>query len=383
MLYSSLRSGASLTVLAAFAAAPLWAEVPSVVADVPVAHSLTAMVMGDLGTPELLLDRGADPHHFQLRPSQARAVAHAGLVVWMGPEMAPWMERAVASLSEGKALNLLAVEGLHLQPFAESRLAGIGGAHAHDHAHGHASHGHDDDAAHGHGHHDEHEHGHGEGNAHAHDRAGHDHEGHDHAAAQDDGHGHRHDDGHAHGHAHGHRHHHGDVDPHAWMKPANAAIWLEAIADSLAALDPDNADTYRDNAASGIERVAALEEEVAAILAPVGDAGLVMYHDAYGYLATAFGLNILGTIALGDAADPGAARLSAIRANLREAGAICVFPEVNHPDAYVALITAGEDSVRIGAPLDPEGVMLEPGPDLYPTLMLDMARAIADCVTGG
>jgi ABC-type Zn2+ transport system substrate-binding protein/surface adhesin len=28
-----------------------------------------------------------------------------------------------------------------------------------------------------------------------------------------------------------HHHHHGDVDPHAWMNPQNAAVWLEAIAD--------------------------------------------------------------------------------------------------------------------------------------------------------
>ncbi len=166
------------------------------------------------------------------------------------------------------------------------------------------------------------------------------------------------------------------------MKPGNAAVWLEAIASTLAEIDPENADTYRANAAAGVERMSELEAELADILEPVGDAGLVMYHDAYGYLATAFGLNILGTIALGDAADPGAARLSAIRASLVEAGAVCVFPEVNHPDAYVTLVVEGDDTVRVGAPLDPEGVMLEPGADLYATLMRDMATAIADCVAG-
>jgi zinc transport system substrate-binding protein len=166
------------------------------------------------------------------------------------------------------------------------------------------------------------------------------------------------------------------------MNPANAAPWLEAIAATLADLDPGNADAYRANAAAGIARIAALEAEVAEILAPVGDAGLVMYHDAYGYLATAFGLNILGTIALGDATDPGAARISAIRASLREAGAACVFPEVNHADAYVALVSEVDDGLRVGRALDPEGVMLEPGADLFPTLMLEMATAIADCVAG-
>lgn len=167
------------------------------------------------------------------------------------------------------------------------------------------------------------------------------------------------------------------------MNPANAAAWLHAIAETLAELDPDNAATYRTNADAAAERIAALEVEVAEILAPVGDAGLVMYHDAYGYLATAFGLNILGTIALGDATDPGAARVSAIRASLRDAGAVCIFPEVNHADAYVALVREVDDGLRVGAALDPAGVMLEPGADLYPALMRGMARAIADCVAGG
>lgn len=166
------------------------------------------------------------------------------------------------------------------------------------------------------------------------------------------------------------------------MNPQNAAPWLTAIAGALAELDPGNAEAYRTNAAQWVERIAALEVEVAEILAPVGDAGLIMYHDAYGYLATAFGLNVLGTIALGDAADPGAARITAIRASLREAGAVCVFPEANHPDAYIALISEAEDGLRVGGALDPEGVMLEPGVDLYPTLMREMATAIAECVAG-
>jgi len=388
--YRSLRRSTSLAaIVAVFGHLPAWAEVPAVVTDMPVTHSLVATVMGDLGEPTLLLDRGADPHHFQLRPSQARAVSQAGLAVWMGPEMAPWMERAVAGLSAGEALELLEVEGLDLQPYQESRLTGEAAAHAHthDHGHDHDDHAHQEDD-HGHAHDDDH--------GHEHDDHGHDHDN-DHDHPHDEDHGHQHDDDHAHddddhGHAHddhahddhGHAHGHGDgdVDPHAWMSPRNAVLWLEAIAETLADLDPGNAEIYRANASDGSARVAVLEAEVAGILEPVGDAGLVMYHDAYGYLATAFGLNVLGTIALGDAADPGAARLTAIRASLREAGATCVFPEVNHADAYVTLVSEVDDDLRVGRPLDPAGVMLEPGVDLYATLMREMASAIADCVAG-
>jgi zinc transport system substrate-binding protein len=333
----SLRRSA-IAALATLVAQPALADPPAVVTDTPVAHSLVSMVTGDLAEPVLLLDAGADPHHFQLRPSQARAVAQADLVVWMGPALTPWMARAVETLAEGEALELLELEGTRLQPFRGSRLS--------------------DDAASS----DTEDPGHSHDHDHAHDG--------DHADAP----------GHASRHAHDHDHR--DTDPHAWMDPHNAATWLGTIAAALAELDPENADTYRVNAEAGVERVAALEAEIARILAPAGTAGLVMYHDAYGYLASAFGLNVLGSIALGDAADPGAARLTAIRAHLREAGAVCVFPEVNHPDAYVTLVGEADAGLRVGRPLDPEGVMLEPGADLYPALMRELASAIADCVAG-
>ena len=166
---------------------------------------------------------------------------------------------------------------------------------------------------------------------------------------------------------------------HAWLDPANASLWLDAIAGQLAGMSPEHADAFRANAEAGQARIAEMRAEVEAILAPVQDRGFVVYHDAYGYFATAFGLNVLGAITLGDAASPGAARLSAIRASLVDSGAVCIFPEVNHPDAYVDLVT-GDADLRVGAPLDPAGVMLEPGADTYVTLMVNMAQDIADCL---
>lgn len=336
MRYITRRSGTSLAAL--FAATAAQAQAPAVMTEIPVTHALVAQVMGELGAPGLLLDRGADPHHFQLRPSQARALAQADLVVWMGPDLTPWLARTAETLSNARVLELLEVEGTHLQPYAEAQLLTTGDSAQGDHGHSHDDHGHDDD------------------------------------------HGHRHDD-HGHSHAHGHDHHHGDIDPHAWLDPDNAQIWLGAIATELAVLDPENAATYQANAEAAQARLGDLKAEIEAILAPARDTGIVVYHDAYGYLAESFGLNVLGSITLGDAASPGAARLSTIRANLTQAGAECIFPEVNHPDAYVALVT--EDSaLRVGRPLDPAGSMLEPGPALYEALMLEMARTIADCATG-
>ena len=350
------------TTLAGFAMVPVQAAaqgaVPAVVADTPVVHSLAAKVMGDLGSPTLLLDRGADPHNFQLRPTQAQALSQAGVVFWVGPELAPWMERAIDGVGvPGPTVALLQVDGLHLRDYAHG--------HSHD-DHGHDDHGHDD-------------------HAHDHDDHGHDHD--DHAHDQDD-HGHDHDDHDDHGHDdHGHDHAHDDhahdgLDPHAWLDPRNAAVWVEVIAAQLSSLDPDNADTYAANAEAALATIAETETEVTDILAPVGDAPIVVFHDAYGYFAHRFGVTVAGTIALGDAAAPGAARLTELRDMLREGGITCIFPEVNHSSRHVEMLVEGTDT-RVGTLLDPAGVAMEPGPELYPALLRDLANGIAECVTEG
>lgn len=165
------------------------------------------------------------------------------------------------------------------------------------------------------------------------------------------------------------------------MYPANAATWVSVIAAELSEHDPDNAANYAANAAAARETLAALSAEVADILEPVASAPLIMFHDAYGYLQHGFGVNVAGTITLGDAAAPGAQRLSELRAQLQDDGAVCIFPEVNHSSRYIDVVVEGT-GVRVGAELDPAGVMLEPGAALYPDLMRTVAQSIADCVAG-
>ena len=72
------------------------AKVPHVVTDVPPVFGLTEAVMWDLGAPILLLSKGADEHDFQLRPSQMQDIATADVVIWIGPSLTPWLDRALA-----------------------------------------------------------------------------------------------------------------------------------------------------------------------------------------------------------------------------------------------------------------------------------------------
>jgi zinc transport system substrate-binding protein len=301
------------------AAVPSAADPPTVVADIPAVQSLVATVMGDLGTPVVLLDRGGDAHDFQLRPSQARALAEAGLVFWIGPELTPWLDRALEGTgAAGEAVALLHAEGTH------RRVYGADAGHRHDDQ-GYADQGHDDQ--------------------------GHDGHGHDHAA--------------------------GSVDPHAWLDPANAAAWAGVIAERLAAADPHNAAAYASNAAAAREALGALDAELRQTLAGAAGRPLYVFHDAYRYLAEAYGLTVAGTLAGGDAADPGAARLAELRAELAAAEGACLFAEVEHGAGAVQAVAEGSGAAV--AVLDPAGVALEPGPGLYAALMRNLAGTIAGC----
>ncbi len=321
--------------LTSTAALPAFAEVPDVVTDIPPVHSLAAAVMGDLGTPVLLLDRGASPHGFQLRPSQMEAVAGADLILWVGPQLSPWLEKALSARSGGAdALALLDAPGTYRQDFA-----------AQD----------DDDHDHGHDH------------AHTEDEG---HDDHDHDADHDDDHDHAHADDDDHGHTHT------GLDPHAWLDPQNGRLWTQLIAAELSRLDPENAATYAANAEAAIAAIDTADAEAAALLAPVKDRPFIAFHDAYGYFTAHYGLTMAGTVAAGDAATPGARHL----AELREAGAACLFPEAQHDPVLITQL-AEATSAAVGGALDPEGSTFDPGPALYPGMILALARTIAACGT--
>ncbi|RQP04784.1 MAG: zinc ABC transporter substrate-binding protein [Paracoccus sp. BP8] len=298
-------------------ALPARAEVPRVVTDIAVTASLVQQVMGDLGQPEILLQPGGDPHSYQLRPSQARSLQEAGLLVWVGPQLTPWLQRATTSLGvPDEVVTLLDLPGTHRRDYG-------GGADDHDH---------DDGGA-------------------------------DHAGAQDD-----------------HGHDHSGTDPHAWLDPANGRAWLDAIAEALSRRDPQNAATYAANAARAAEEIAALDAELKLRLAPAKGRRFVVFHDAYGYFTAHYGLEPAIAVSLGDASTPSAARLKAIRDEIAEKAAICAFPEANHDPRLIAAVTEGS-AARRGAPLDPEGSGSAPGPQLYAEILRGMGEALADCLT--
>ncbi len=309
------------------------AEVPKVVTDIPPVHSIVAMVMGDLGTPELLLAPGADEHDFQLKPSQMGAVADADLLVWVGPELTPWLDSALDARGEGGALlTLFDDAGTYKINYFVSALG---------EDHDHVEEGHDHDEA--------------EDHAESEGEEGHDDHDHSHAA--------------------------GSIDPHVWLDPSTAQYWTGRIAPDLSRLAPESPAPKAAKAEPASARLATAEAEAKVLLDPVKDRPFVSFHDAYGYYITYFGLTSVGSISIGDASTPGAARLSALRAELEAGSVACIFPEAQHDAGLVEQIVDGT-GVKIGGTLDPVGSTIEQGPEAYPTLLLSIATTLSECLSG-
>ncbi|MDQ0317311.1 zinc ABC transporter substrate-binding protein [Amorphus orientalis] len=334
-----------------------YADPPKVTTDVPPVHSLVAQVMQGVGEPSLILPPGASPHGYAMRPSEAARLSDADMVFWVGPELTPWLERSIDSLAaDATSVALIDAPGTRTLSFRE-------GATFEPHDHDHGDHGHDEE----HGH-EAHDHEHGE----------------DHAQEADHGHGDEHSHGDQHGNEHGdehaeaHGHDHEGFDPHAWLSPDNARVWLDVIAEKLAEADPENAATYRENAEKGKHGLDTLTAQIDGRLAPVRGEPFVVFHDAYHYFEESFDIEATAAVSLSDASTPGPARVEEVRDRIRDVDAVCVFTEPQFPSSLVDTVVEGT-AARTGT-LDPIGVDLEPGPALYGALLNGLADNMVACL---
>ena len=135
---STLLTG-TISALVATTALPARAEAPKVVVSIKPIHSLVASVMHGVGEPVLLVRGGASPHSYTMKPSDAKELSAADLVVWVGPELEGFLEKPLqANAPKATRLTLMDLKGLTLLQARE------GGAwEAHDH--GHEQHGHADE----------------------------------------------------------------------------------------------------------------------------------------------------------------------------------------------------------------------------------------------
>jgi len=124
------RAGAALAAALALWSATAGAE-PKVVATIPPIHGLAAAVMDGVGRPVLLIPGGRSPHDFALRPSDARLLQTAEIILWSGPAAEPVMGRPLRALA-GAATTLTLAEA----PGVRRLRPREGGVWKTDHDHG-------------------------------------------------------------------------------------------------------------------------------------------------------------------------------------------------------------------------------------------------------
>ena len=96
-----------------------------------------------------------------------------------------------------------------------------------------------------------------------------------------------------------------------------------------------------------------------------------MFHDALQYFERRFKLRVAGSISMSPEVAPSAKRLSTLRTKIASLGAVCVFAEPQFDTRLVDNLVEGTRA-RTGT-IDPEGSKIEPGPDLYFTLLRNLA----------
>ncbi|MBL8258226.1 MAG: zinc ABC transporter substrate-binding protein [Candidatus Competibacteraceae bacterium] len=296
---------------------PAWAEA-RVAASIKPLHSLVAGVMHGVAEPALLVQGGASPHDYSLRPSDARALSEADAVFWIGPELETFLVKPLDNAKERvRSIRLSDAPGLAVLPL---RSGGAWETHAHDPAtpgeHRHAN------AAHG-----------------------------------DEKFG---------------------RDAHVWLDPRNAVAMVRHIVSALGEVDPAHRADYERNGALLIERLEQLDRQIAAELAPVRERPYIVFHDAYQYFERRYGLGAAGSVVLSPEQRPGARRITEIRSRIRGLKVRCVFSEPQFQPALVETLLAGSAAHR--GVLDPLGAELPAGPEAYFQLLRGLSASLRDCL---
>ena len=313
------------------------AEIKVVTSIKPI-HSLVSYIMDGVGSPDLIVDGYNSPHGFSLKPSHAKMLQEADIVIYVGEGVEEFLEKPLESIaSNAVKFELLGQSGIKKLKFRERNIFG-------DHD-DHDDHGHDKKAKkEDHDDHDDHDH--------------------DKKAKKDDHDDHGHDD-----------HGHGEFDPHIWLDPMNAKIIVKKVTNQLSKLDKENSSIYKSNSKKALKELDQMIKEVKSDVNK--DAKVVVFHDAYQYFEKRFNVNIIGALTVNTDVLPGAEQLAEIREVIEHEKVTCVLSEPQFNPDIVETI-AKDTNISSGV-LDPLGATLDSGKTLYFNLIKNISTSIKSC----
>jgi len=304
-----------------------------VVTTIKPLHSLISRIMETRGEPQLIIEGTNNPHTFVFKPSHAKMIEEADIVFWIGEDLEAFMEKPLNSLAkDAKKIAFMDSESIEKLKFREENI--FDDHDDHDDHDGHKDDDHDD--------HDDHD--------------GHDDEHDDHAG---------HHDG----------HNHGEFDAHIWLDPENAKEMVKIIRDELIKIDPEGQRQYSVNAAGATLELDNLINNVEKELSK--DISYIVFHDAYQYFETRFGVKSAGALTLNPDVLPGAKQIADIQDLISDKGIKCIFSEPQYNPKIIE--TLGNDMNISTGVMDPLGAFIDPGPTMYVELVNGIANSIKDC----
>jgi ABC-type Zn uptake system ZnuABC Zn-binding protein ZnuA len=120
-------------------------------------------------------------------------------------------------------------------------------------------------------------------------------------------------------------------DPHVWHDPDAAARMVDNIAAGLTRADPAGRDAYRRGAAAYKQRLDRMAATIRKTFAPIPPErrDLVTSHDAFGYFARAYDVNVVGSVlpAVTTEAEPSAQQIRTLVDEIRAEGVRTIFTE--------------------------------------------------------
>jgi zinc transport system substrate-binding protein len=214
------------------------AEQPlNIVTTIFPAYDFARQAAGSGAEVSMLIPPGADSHSYEPSPRDILSIQSADLFIYTGGESDTWLEKLLASMGSDAPRTLRMMDAVNL--LAQEHTASMGEHHHHDHAH-------------------------------------------DEETCSDS------------------THHHGEeMDEHVWTSPRNAALIVNAVADKLAAIRPEQAESYRSNAAAYAAEIGKIDLAFREIVANA-ERDLIIFGDRFPlrYFAAEYGLRY-------DAAFPG------------------------------------------------------------------------------
>ena len=170
----------------------------------------------------------------------------------------------------------------------------------------------------------------------------------------------------------------GTFDPHIWLDPKGAVLYVQRIADHVSRNAPDLAQRIAATSADGITKINAIDADLAVDFAAIDpdQRMIVTMHDAFGYFARAYEIEIVGVAVASPGQDPSAQEIRALIDAIRAAGVTALFSEVQLPSKVLDQIAA-ETGATVLQDLYSDALGASPA-DSY----LGVMRTNADAILG-